>query len=164
MKFVETKITFSEVPDEISLCINISGCPLRCPGCHSPWLQEGEGTELTEKALLELIDQNPGITCVCLMGGQESEIGYVLPLIKARKLKAAWYTGQSTLPKPEVLGNLDFIKVGPYISEKGPLSSKTTNQVFYRVEHTDITGTDFFGGEIKKPHAILYDDTSKFWK
>ena len=48
LKYVDTKVTFAEVPDEISLCINISNCPNHCEGCHSPYLAEDIGTELTK--------------------------------------------------------------------------------------------------------------------
>ena len=51
IKYKETQVTFSEVPDEISLCINISNCPHRCKGCHSPYLQEDVGYELTPSGL-----------------------------------------------------------------------------------------------------------------
>ena len=27
LKYVDTLVTFSEIPDEISLCINVSNCP-----------------------------------------------------------------------------------------------------------------------------------------
>ena len=28
LKFVDTMVTFSEIPDEITLCFNISNCPI----------------------------------------------------------------------------------------------------------------------------------------
>ena len=64
MKYTDTQITFTEFPDEISLCINISNCSFHCPGCHSPELWEDIGTELTEEELSKLIEANNGITCV----------------------------------------------------------------------------------------------------
>ena len=69
LKYVDTQITFSEVPDEVALCINISNCPIHCPSCHSQYLWEDIGTELTEETLKSLIEANTGITCVCFMGG-----------------------------------------------------------------------------------------------
>ena len=56
IKYTETQVTFSEVPDEISLCINISNCPHRCKNCHSPHLQEDIGEELTFEVLDKLIN------------------------------------------------------------------------------------------------------------
>ena len=69
LKFVDFKVTFSEVPDEISLCINLSGCPHKCKGCHSEYLQQDIGTVLTTQMLDKIIESNSGVTCVCFMGG-----------------------------------------------------------------------------------------------
>ena len=84
VKYTEAVVSFSEVPDEISLCINISNCPFKCPGCHSPYLQEDVGMLLTEAKLNELITTNPGITCVCFMGGDKSpkRINHLLQVVK----------------------------------------------------------------------------------
>jgi anaerobic ribonucleoside-triphosphate reductase activating protein len=51
LKHCETDIVFREFPDEVTLAVNISNCPHRCKGCHSPHLQTDCGTELTEKEL-----------------------------------------------------------------------------------------------------------------
>ena len=69
LKFVDFRVTFSEVPDEISLCINLSGCPHKCKGCHSEYLQQDIGTVLTTQMLDRIIESNDGVTCVCFMGG-----------------------------------------------------------------------------------------------
>ena len=61
MKYTDTQITFSEFPDEIALCINISNCPFHCPGCHSPELWEDIGTELTYDEVL-IVDPTTPIT------------------------------------------------------------------------------------------------------
>ena len=45
----DTQVVFAEIPDEVSLAINISCCPHRCPGCHSPYLQKDYGVELDEE-------------------------------------------------------------------------------------------------------------------
>ena len=69
LKYSETEVTFREVPDEISLVINITNCPYHCPGCHSKHLWEDTGERLTPDKLCDLIDNNEGISCVCFMGG-----------------------------------------------------------------------------------------------
>ena len=69
LKYVNTMVTFSEVPDEISLCIEISNCQCHCKNCHSPYLAEDIGEPLDLQHLTNLIDSNKGITCVCIMGG-----------------------------------------------------------------------------------------------
>ena len=43
LKYVDTLVTFSEIPDEITLCINISNCPCKCPGSHSSYLAQDIG-------------------------------------------------------------------------------------------------------------------------
>ena len=161
LKYVDTKVVFAEVPDEITLAINISGCPCNCKGCHSSYLAEDIGepliyeesynnkTVLTCNPLSKLIEANNGITCVCLMGG-DSNPKYINILGKAIKhyhLKSAWYSGRQELSNSIDLSNFDYIKLGPYKEEFGPLNSKITNQRFYKVSD----------GE-------LVDITSKFWK
>ena len=141
MKFVETLITFSEIPDEITLCINISGCPNNCEGCHSPYLKEDVGEELTFEKLEELIKQNDGISCVCFMGG-DADPQYINKLgnfVKKHGLKSAWYSGKQELPIDFGLSNFNFIKLGPYVKELGPLTSKSTNQRFYAVAIDSIS-------------------------
>ena len=48
-------------------------------------------------------------------------------------IKVAWYSGRQELSKNIYLGWFDYIKLGPYIEELGPLNSKTTNQRMYKV-------------------------------
>ena len=72
LKYVETAVTFSEIPDEITLCINISNCPCHCINCHSSYLAEDIGENLTLDTIYKLIDSNEGITCICFMGGDSN--------------------------------------------------------------------------------------------
>ena len=48
-------VVFAEIPDETTLAINITGCPNRCPGGHSPHLQRDEGRTLDDAALRALL-------------------------------------------------------------------------------------------------------------
>lgn len=151
LKYVDTKVVFAEIPDEITLATNISGCPCNCKGCHSSYLAKDIGEPLDLQHLTNLIDSNKGITCVCIMGGDAnpSEVDDIAQDIKEYypELKVGWYSGRQELDKDIELGNFDYIKLGPYIEEFGPLNSKTTNQRFYKVSD----------GE-------LVDITSRFWK
>lgn len=151
LKYVDTKVVFAEIPDEITLAINISGCPCNCKGCHSSYLAKDIGEPLDLQHLTNLIDSNKGITCVCIMGGDAnpSEVDDIAQDIKEYypELKVGWYSGRQELDKDIELGNFDYIKLGPYIEEFGPLNSRTTNQRFYKVSD----------GE-------LVDITSRFWK
>lgn len=137
LKYVETLVSFREVPDEVTLCINISNCPCQCKNCHSSYLAEDIGEPLTCAKLEELLQDNKGITCVSFMGGDADPIE-IVGLAKYIKmfypgLKVAWYSGRQELPKHFNLEPFDLIKLGPYIEELGPLNSKTTNQRFYKV-------------------------------
>ena len=136
--------TFAEVPDEISLCFSISNCKFHCPGCHSPWLWEDKGTELTTELFVSEIEKANGITCVCLMGGTWPEVeGLVREATHKllRDYKWAWYTGNNFL-EAKWFHTFDYIKVGPYVQELGGLNKPTTNQRMYkRTNHNveDIT-------------------------
>ena len=150
LKYVDTKVTFAEVPNEISLCINISNCPCNCKGCHSSYLAEDIGNELNNNSIKELINNNKGITCICFMGGDSNplEVDALAHFIKINyPIKTAWYSGRQELSKYINLDNFSFIKLGPYKEELGPLNSKTTNQRFYKVVNDE-----------------LIDITSRFWK
>lgn len=151
LKYVDTKVVFQEIPDEVTLAINISNCPCGCKSCHSSYLAEDIGRILTIGPLFNLIENNKGISCVSFMGG-DSEPNKVNGLAWAIKkkypnLKVSWYSGRQELSGSIELKNFDYIKLGPYKEECGPLSSKTTNQRFYKVEGNTLT-----------------DITEKFWK
>lgn len=147
LKYVDTKVTFSEVPDEISLCINISNCPCHCKNCHSSYLADDIGNPLNKLVLSKLLEDNKGISCVSFMGG-DSDTTHITALASWVKthtnLKVAWYSGKQELADivSKHLLWFDYIKLGPYKEEFGPLNSKTTNQRFYKVngkELVDIT-------------------------
>lgn len=139
LRYAETAIVFQEVPGEISLAVNISGCPCRCPGCHSPHLQKNDGEELTDKRLEELVRRHVGISCVCFMGGDgdPDEVLRLAGVLKKKwpHLKTCWYSGREMNAQTRY-ECLDYVKFGPFIEEKGPLSSPNTNQHFYKVCRT----------------------------
>ena len=157
MKYVDTAVVFSEIPDEITLAINISECPIKCPDCHSKYLWDNIGKPLNAEAVEILIKNNEGISCICFMGG-DADVPYVMSLFSYIRqshpeLKTAWYSGQKLdeLPTKSDLSVLDFLKTGPYDKNRGPLSSINTNQRFYKI--TNVYGRYF-----------LMDETSKFHK
>ena len=145
LKYADAKVVFAEVPDEITLAINISNCPCHCKNCHSSYLAEDIGEELNSHSLKNLINDNKGITCISFMGGDSnpSDIDALAQWVKINyPLKVTWYSGRQELSKEIDLKNFDFVKLGPYIEEFGPLNSRTTNQRFYKVngkELIDIT-------------------------
>ena len=153
LKYVDTLVSFQEIPDEISLCINLSNCPNNCPGCHSAYLKDDIGTPLTYTELMRILKDIRGITCVCFMGGDKEpwEIQRLAQFVKEKGLKVAWYSGKQELHEDIRLANFDYVKLGPYMEEKGPLNSRTTNQVMYKIDHV-----------ADKPFVV--DITSRFWK
>lgn len=152
LKYVEERVTFAEIPEEISLCINISNCPCHCEGCHSAYLADDIGEELNIESISKLIESNTGISCVAFMGGdaEPDEINNLAMFIRKKypNLKIAWYSGRSELHKciELSLNNFDYIKLGPYIPKLGPLDNPNTNQRLYKVDKD------------------LVDITYKFWR
>ena len=144
----DTSVVFSEIPDEITLAINISNCPGSCPGCHSPYLQEDTGEELTAEILGELVKKNSGVSCLAFMGeGKDKDALLSLAeCAKALGIKVALYSGRTEVEE-DYDPYFDYIKVGPYIEHLGPLNSTTTNQVLYQI----VDGKRF-------------DITYKFWR
>lgn len=132
LKYLGYSIVFQEVPGEVTLALNISGCPHKCEGCHSKYLWEYEGHYVSDD-LEDLIKKYKGlITCVCFMGGDQNqkELTDLLILTHQYGLKAALYTGCDSLSNLNirVLGNLDYCKIGHYNSNYGGLDNINTNQ------------------------------------
>lgn len=161
----EVLVCFSEIPDEIVLAINISNCPHHCKGCHSPYLQQDIGDELTKEILDELIKKNDGITCVCFMGEGNDLLRLFLlgAYIKITyKLKVGIYSGSKEIPN-KFWDVFDYIKLGGYKEEFGPLNKETTNQRMYKYD------SRVYSDDVKnKPQDIEHygwrDITYKFWR
>lgn len=108
MKYQYAKVTFQEIPDEITLCIAISGCKVHC---------KDEGKDLNIQELDNLINANKGITCVCFMGEGE-ELPMLWYYIKMTKedsnLKTALYIGRDLNMTMKLYGDffscLDYLK------------------------------------------------------
>ena len=152
MKYDNVKVTFQEVPNEISLTITISGCKNNCDGCHSPHLREDIGDELNLIVFDHLINKHKYITCVVFLGGdhKSAELIKLLLYARAKGLKTALYSGNNyDQIHTALLKNLDYVKVGRYEKEKGPLSSPTTNQIMLDLKTgEDITFMFWKGHEV----------------
>jgi anaerobic ribonucleoside-triphosphate reductase activating protein len=153
LKYVNTGIVFQEIPDEVTLAINISGCPCHCPGCHSHYLWEDIGLPLNTDAIDAFIDQyGRNITCIAFMGGDGDPKGVDMLAQYIHEehpqYKVAWYSGRVRITSAVNKSDFDYIKVGPYLKHLGPLKSTTTNQRLYRQNDT---------GEFE-------DITSRFWR
>ncbi len=146
LKYTDTKVVFREIPDEITLAVNISGCPCACEGCHSLYLSEDIGEELSEHAITQLIARNDMISCISFMGGdrEPAEVSRLARYIKENhpRIKVGWYSGRDKLSIEISVRDFDYIKIGSYRSSLGGLDSPTTNQRLYRIEQEamiDIT-------------------------
>lgn len=153
LKYVNHDIVFQEFPDEVTLAINLSLCPNFCPGCHSPYLCGDHGEELSEERLISLLtDYRDEITCVGFMGGDNDalEVERLCEVVKQRfdgTIKTGWYSGRQELPEGIHLNVFDYVKLGPYREECGPLKQRTTNQRLYHV------------------HGYQLEDiTARFWR
>ena len=139
LKYSNYAIVMQEVPNEVSLAINISDCPYKCEGCHSKYLWEYGGSYLIDD-IDELLDKYDGlITCVCFMGGDQNENDLLACLNKAKEkqLKTCLYTGMDSMDSisDSIIQQLDYIKIGKYIEEFGGLNKATTNQRMYDLKN-----------------------------
>ena len=163
LKYDKAVVTFSELPEEVTLCIEITGCPIHCEGCHSPHLWEDIGEELKPVVLSDLIAKNTGITCIAFMGGDNSpeEIYKLAEWVKNNtELKVCWYSGgcvRTDFPKEL----FDYLKTGGYNKDLGGLDNPATNQRFYEIRTKEIKNIK---EEIVNSYRYLEDVTHKFWK
>ena len=149
MKYYNFDIVFQEIPDEVTLAVNITNCPNHCEGCHSPHLHGDIGFPLDEAEIDGLLAKyGKQITCFCFMGGDATpqEVARLAAYVRRKAaLKVAWYSGKPQLP--DTFTTFDYVKTGPYRPECGGLRSRSTNQRLYRNQ----------GG---KP----VDITARFWR
>lgn len=152
LKYYNSLIGLQEIPDEVSLVINIANCPLRCKGCHAQMLWENRGTPLTDDLLDDLISPiSNDVTCIVFMGGdiEPDEVNRLAGHIRQTypHLKIGWYSGQEWFSIFAEYKNFDYLKLGPYINKLGGLTSPETNQRLYKVDG-----------------YILRNITNRFWK
>lgn len=150
LKVAENSVVFQEIPDEISLMLMISGCKNNCPNCHSQYLKQDIGEPLEEFLPGVFNDYDPSyFTAMLFMGGEHNrpELITAMKYCKEQGIKTAWYCGNDIEPPQEMIEVCDYIKVGSYMEDRGPLNKKTTNQILYKINN----------GE-------LIDITYKFWK
>jgi len=130
MNYLYTDVVLQECPNEVSLTFSPTGCPNRCPGCHTPEVQDANNwVELTDWVLLYHIKKNKWISCVLFYGGEweEERLMEMISLVKKEGLKTCLYTGSDSVGE-KLFNALDYIKTWPYIEELWALSSPTTNQ------------------------------------
>ena len=148
MRYASARVVFQEVPDEISLALLITGCPIGCAGCHSAdaWAPN-RGQVLDGEPLAGLLDRHRKfLTCVVFLGGEwaPAELAGLLDLARARSLKTCLYTGLEEPQVPaELKARLDYLKVGPYRADLGGLGSPRTNQKFIDLRTNEVINYRF---------------------
>ena len=136
-----TDIVLEEIPGKVTLAVEISNCQGSCLGCHSPFLRKDIGRELTPADIDKMIADNFGVSCFLFLG-EGNDLVSLLDLAAHIKnnhpsIELALYSGREAVEE-EIWQIFDYVKIGPYIAEFGPLNERSTNQrLFYHRE--DIT-------------------------
>ena len=66
--------------------------------------------------------------------------------------KVGWYSGEEDIDFFKYGWSFDYIKIGPYKKDLGPLNKRTTNQRLYKI------------GRLYNQQLIIKEDiTNKFW-
>lgn len=148
--------TFSEFPDEIALCVNISNCPGTCECCSEPELREDVGVELTIEEIDRLISTHPGITLFGFMGGDnDPETIYKLSkyIHTTYQIKTGMYSGKDYLID-YLAHELNCYKIGHFIIPKGPvedwpkqncgpLTFPFSNQLYFERDGTKLINATY---------------------
>lgn len=147
-----TSVVIEEIPDRVTLAVDISNCQGNCVGCHSPFLKTDIGEELTEDVIDRLVSDNYGVNCFLFLG-EGNDRAALLRLashVRSIGLEVAVYSGRKAV-EDSLFDSFDYVKVGPYIESFGPLNSKSTNQRLYKVTHEE------------SGQRCLSDITFRFW-
>lgn len=156
-----TSVVMEEIPDKVTLAVDISNCTGLCEGCHSPFLRTDIGLELTPERVESMLTDNFGVNCFLFLGegNDHQALMSLASYIRSAhpSLALAIYSGRETVEDDMFLA-FDYVKVGPYRPSCGPLNNPSTNQRLYHV--------------IRKPAGlsssgdsgyVLEDITPRFW-
>jgi len=135
MEVFDKTITYQEVPDKICFTIFVAGCKNNCKNCS--WKGKFDkisnfGLEDFEKEIKEKKDY---VDVIVFLGGEwlDNFVDY-LKVAKRNGFETCLYTGLDDVNN-EIKSNLDYLKVGKYIEERGSLFSRNTNQRFYDLKN-----------------------------
>lgn len=136
-----TSVVLEEIPDKLTLAVDISNCQGTCIGCHSPFLRDDIGDELTPEIIDSLIADNFGVNCFLFLGEGKDHAALMRLADHIRRrhpaLELALYSGREAV-EDDIWDVFDYVKVGPYIPKFGPLNHRSTNQRLY-YHREDIT-------------------------
>lgn len=144
-------VSFKEHPDYLNLTLFISGCPRACKGCSWHSIKV-DAHKFDEEAFTQLLSNYKNkIENVVFLGGDWLGKG-LLPFIKIAhsfNFSVCLYSGADSITEldAEVLKNLEWLKLGSWKADLGPLTSPTTNQRFYKLADGKIVDEiKFYGG------------------
>ena len=141
MKYLNSAIVFEEIPTRVTLSLSITGCK-----------------ELTNEELDALIHKNNGVNCVLFLGEGTNPSRLLQLAERVRnhwKMDVALYSGRDEVEE-EIWNAFDFLKIGSYKPEFGPLNNPNTNQRLYHFSKLNNGSVDGRKGWI--------DLTPYFWR
>lgn len=104
---------------------------------------------MTENLMTSLlVNYRDKCSCFCAMGGEwePDTLIHYLKIARSMGYLTALYTGEPFAIN-EIIEELDFLKINPYVELFGDITKCTTNQIMYKIENNK-----------------LYNITYKFWK
>ena len=141
MNYAGLSIALQEVPGEISICFSITGCNIKCKGCHSSYLWKPKnGKPLTPLIYKEILTKYKHLaSCVLFMGGEwhENELIAFLKIAREFNYKTCLYSGETSISN-QLLEQLTWVKTGPWVEALGGLEMKSTNQIYREVKTNKI--------------------------
>lgn len=162
-----TSIVMEEIPDKVTLAVDISNCTGLCEGCHSPFLRKDVGDELTPEAVGSMLDANFGVNCFLFLGegNDHSALMDIASYIRSAHpfLDLAIYSGRDNV-EDDIWRLFDYVKVGPYRPSCGPLNERTTNQRLYHVIHDGTSALAQAMTSASSQAYTLEDITCRFWR
>ena len=145
-------VSFKEHPWYVNLTLFVDGCPRACKGCSWKGVKK-DVHKFNEDSFTQLLSnyQNK-VENVVFLGGDWLGKN-LLPFIDIAHLfgfSACLYSGADDISEidEDVLKNLEWLKVGSWKEEYGPLTSPTTNQRFYKLSSGKVVDEiKFYEGE-----------------
>ena len=141
---IDSGITLTEIPNQVSMFFEIGNCSTHCEGCHSQELWDTNPCKdmVSPEEILQRIGLYSGyITAVLFMGGQRNHIDFeqfVEQVIgpSSKVMPVGIYMGD--WEKNDLLLAFRYcrwIKLGKYERDLGGLDKKETNQRFIEVQN-----------------------------
>ena len=156
LRFTTAQVVWQEVPGEVSLAFTLSGCPLRCKGCHSAQARNPNLGELllVEDFLARLGRYRHLITCVLFLGGewQPEQLLVFLKIAREQHLQTCLYSGAEAVA-PQLLPYLSYLKTGAWVAARGGLSNPNTNQRFIDLRSNELINYKFHTKPQTKPQT-----------